>query len=130
MVDIASACRDAFDSSGLSTELQISCEVANMLMPEEMRRKQAPPPAGVARCVVTGQPAKYKDPLTGLPFSDASAFGFLRQNYQPQIVHRQPQAARPSASRKREGDVLASKIHWDNFCCQQVLHVCMEGKHR
>ena len=31
-------------------------------------------------CVVTGQPAKYKDPLTGLPYANIEAFKYIRQH--------------------------------------------------
>ena len=31
-------------------------------------------------CVVTGQPAKYKDPLTGLPYATIEAFKYIRQH--------------------------------------------------
>ncbi|XP_002165194.5 vacuolar protein sorting-associated protein 72 homolog isoform X1 [Hydra vulgaris] len=30
-------------------------------------------------CIVTGQPAKYKDPLTGLPYANIEAFKYIRQ---------------------------------------------------
>ena len=32
-----------------------------------------------AVCVVTGQPARYKDPLTGLPYATIEAFRYIRQ---------------------------------------------------
>lgn len=31
-------------------------------------------------CVVTGQPAKYKDPVTGLPYATIEAFRYIRQH--------------------------------------------------
>ena len=31
-------------------------------------------------CVVTGRPAKYKDPLTGLPYATIEAFKYIRQH--------------------------------------------------
>lgn len=32
-----------------------------------------------AVCAVTGKPARYRDPQTGLPYADASAFAALRK---------------------------------------------------
>jgi len=40
---------------------------------------KAPKATPAARCVVTGKPAKYRDPLTGQPYLDASAFKELRR---------------------------------------------------
>ena len=33
-----------------------------------------------ATCVVTGLPAKYKDPLTGLPYANIEAFKYIREH--------------------------------------------------
>ena len=38
----------------------------------------APPYPGPVRCVVTGLPAKYRDPLTGSPYATIEAFRTLR----------------------------------------------------
>lgn len=35
---------------------------------------------GRAVCTVTGLPAKYKDPLTGLPYATIDAFKYIRQH--------------------------------------------------
>lgn len=35
---------------------------------------------GRAVCAVTGLPAKYKDPLTGLPYATIDAFKYIRQH--------------------------------------------------
>jgi vacuolar protein sorting-associated protein 72 len=32
-------------------------------------------------CAVTGNPAKYRDPLTGLPYSDLESFKIIRERY-------------------------------------------------
>ncbi len=37
-----------------------------------------------ARCVVTGRPARYMDPLSGKPYADAAAFAVLRQRFAQQ----------------------------------------------
>lgn len=36
-------------------------------------------------CVVSGEPAKYRDPVTGLPYASVEAFKKLRQAYQTEI---------------------------------------------
>lgn len=40
---------------------------------------EPPVPCRKVRCVVTGQRARYMDPLTHLPYADAAAFATLRQ---------------------------------------------------
>ena len=48
---------------------------------------RVPPPLGAkppktpptASCVITGKPAKYRDPLTGQPYANAAAFKELRR---------------------------------------------------
>ena len=37
-----------------------------------------------AYCPVTGLPAKYKDPLTGLPYATGQAFRYIREHYSKQ----------------------------------------------
>ena len=51
-----------------------------MPLPEDYIRRLAPPPRSdaAARCVVTGEPAKYRDPVTGAPFATVEAFKALR----------------------------------------------------
>lgn len=51
-----------------------------MPLPEDYIRRLAPPPRSdaAARCVVTGEPAKYRDPVTGAPFATVEAFKVLR----------------------------------------------------
>lgn len=45
-----------------------------------------------SKCVVTGKPARYRDPATGLPYYDLAAFQVLRQRAAKQ------QARNPAAS--------------------------------
>jgi hypothetical protein len=33
------------------------------------------------KCAVTGAPAKYRDPLSGQPFSNKEAFKIIREKY-------------------------------------------------
>ncbi|KAL6078956.1 Vacuolar protein sorting-associated protein 72 [Balamuthia mandrillaris] len=48
--------------------------------PPELRPSQ-PPYMEQPKCVITGQPAKYKDPKTGLWYANAQAFAALRARY-------------------------------------------------
>eukprot|EP00286_Rhodomonas_abbreviata_P007180 CAMPEP_0181338866 /NCGR_PEP_ID=MMETSP1101-20121128/28894_1 /TAXON_ID=46948 /ORGANISM="Rhodomonas abbreviata, Strain Caron Lab Isolate" /LENGTH=86 /DNA_ID=CAMNT_0023449683 /DNA_START=1 /DNA_END=261 /DNA_ORIENTATION=- len=41
--------------------------------------EKAPDPPAKMMCAVTGQPAKYRDPLTGQPFATLAAFKQLRE---------------------------------------------------
>lgn len=52
----------------------------DMPLPEDYIRRLAPPPRSDAapRCAVTGEPAKYRDPVTGAPFANVEAFKILR----------------------------------------------------
>lgn len=51
-----------------------------MPLPEDYIRRLAPPPRSNAfvRCAVTGEPAKYRDPVTGAPYATVEAFKTLR----------------------------------------------------
>ena len=47
-------------------------------LPEWLKRKVKPEPAGTQKCVITGLPAKYRDPLTKLPYATIEAFREIR----------------------------------------------------
>ncbi len=50
--------------------------------------KQAPPkPHAGHVCVITGQPAKYKDPLTEQPYATIEAFKEIRRRYEESRPH-------------------------------------------
>ena len=68
------------------------------------RSINAKPPSNPT-CVVTGRPAKYRDPVTGLHYSDANAFKAVRANKQkhleqpnPVVVQVGGSAAKPKAT--------------------------------
>ena len=90
-------------------------------------------------CVITGLPAKYKDPLTGMPYATIEAFKEVRARYpplpkptpvaepeptpvaepvvevpmdvdQPPIVDEKPVIKKKSAPKKRRGKPSASKL--------------------
>ena len=71
-----------------------------MPLPEDYIRRLAPPPRSDAapRCAVTGEPAKYRDPVTGAPFATVEAFKILRA--------RGVAAAAPKAANVAAGEFL------------------------
>jgi vacuolar protein sorting-associated protein 72 len=62
--------------SGLGT-LIVFTEVDNM--PQVLRQGRPPRRKARHRCAVTGLPAKYMDPLTGLPYATVDAFKEIRR---------------------------------------------------
>ena len=64
------------------TENTLSASINNEMSEEH---PQAPPPLSTSndpnKCVITGQPAKYKDPVTKLPYYDLAAFKELRRKH-------------------------------------------------
>eukprot|EP00803_Ostreobium_quekettii_P007010 evm.model.scf_65.17 EVM.evm.TU.scf_65.17 scf_65:124137-128253(-) len=55
-------------------------ELCNMQhVPSWLEPQVAPKPAKRSVCAVTGLPAKYRDPLTGIPYATPAAFKILRQ---------------------------------------------------
>jgi vacuolar protein sorting-associated protein 72 len=61
---------------GMPLVLRDSAEQEETL--ERRRARAAEQPKGRTKCVVTGLPAKYRDPRTGLPYANADAFKALR----------------------------------------------------
>lgn len=47
---------------------------------------QAPPKPVLALCAITGQPARYRDPLTGLPYANREAFAAIRRAVKGECV--------------------------------------------
>lgn len=67
-----------FSSKCIDGEAVTSLEVMNMLVPPELRGRRAPTPSAPVLCAVTGRPACYQDPQSGLPYADLPAFTQLR----------------------------------------------------
>jgi len=103
----------------------------------ELLRQPKPTPAKPNVCVITGLPAKYKDPLTGMPYATIEAFKEVRARYpplpkptratepeptpeepaevpmvvdQPPIVEEKPVIKKKPAPKKRRGKPSASKL--------------------
>lgn len=52
-------------------------------------------------CPVTGLPAQYRDPLTGLPYANAQAFRYIRESYVMQMEEMKDKGGVESETRKR-----------------------------
>lgn len=74
-------------------EERTTLEVRNMQTPANLLPQTAPPPPQKPVCVITGQPAKYRDPQTGLAYADKAAFQELQRRKQMAAVARQQQVA-------------------------------------
>lgn len=61
-------------------------EVRNMHTPPELQPRVAPPPVQQPLCVITGQPAKYRDLQTGLPYATIEAFRELQRRKELGII--------------------------------------------
>lgn len=57
-----------------------------MAMPDELRPRQAPPPAPRLPCAITGLPARYRDPATGLPYADLEAYRELKKRQEAGLL--------------------------------------------
>jgi len=115
-------------------------ELARGAETPELLRSVKPVPAKPTVCVITGQPAKYKDPVTGMPYATLEAFKEVRKRFPPlppkpkcveeeepiefpeekpvialnppHVVNEQPRSktVKAKASKKRPGKPSASKI--------------------
>lgn len=65
-----------------------------MHTPPELQPCVAPPPVQQPLCVITGQPARYRDPQTKLPYANLAAFQELTRRKQLGMIA-VPQAAEP-----------------------------------
>ena len=61
-------------------------EVRNMQPPPYLLPQAAPPPKPRVACVITGKPAKYKDPVTGLAYADLAAYKEIQARRQQQLT--------------------------------------------
>jgi len=80
--------RSLFSSSFFSLPKNLKLQqtivaALDMPLPEDYIRRLAPPPrnseySAANKCVITGLPAKYKDPVTGAPYATVKAFKEIR----------------------------------------------------
>lgn len=75
---------DNDDSKKCSRNFLVFTDVKNF--PKAYFPQQRSRPAEKLVCAVTGLPAKYKDPLTGLPYANIAAFKTIRSQYEANIA--------------------------------------------
>ena len=56
---------------------------SQFILPASYKSRNYEPSRAVEQpvCAVTGQPAKYRDPISGLPFASLEAFKILREKF-------------------------------------------------
>lgn len=57
-----------------------------MSMPESLQRRVAPTLPPRAECAVTGAPARYRDPTTGLPYATLDAYRELKRRHEAGLL--------------------------------------------
>lgn len=71
---------------GEEKEEKTTIEVRNMQAPAYLQPQTAPAPPPRAVCVISGQPARYRDPSTGLAYADLAAFKELQARKEQQVA--------------------------------------------
>lgn len=61
-------------------------------------------------CPVTGLPARYRDPLTGLPYANAQAFRYIRERYVIQLEEMKEKAAENEPRKTRRSSAQAVSV--------------------
>lgn len=71
-------------------EERTTIEVRNMAVPPELVPRRGPPGSGTVQravCAISGLPAKYKDPLTKMPYANVEAFKELRSRAEKGLIY-------------------------------------------
>ena len=71
---------------GEEKEEKTTIEVRNMQAPAYLQAQTAPAPPPRAVCVISGQPARYRDSSTGLAYADLAAYKELQARKQQQVA--------------------------------------------
>lgn len=74
---------------GMVMEEQTTLEIRNMQTPAFLQPQRAPMPAQAPVCIITGRPAKYRDPGTGFPYADINAYKELKRRQHLQHLQQQ-----------------------------------------
>ena len=87
-----------YRSSAKVDEGATMIELARGAETPEPLRQSKPTPAHKDKCVITGLPAKYKDPVTGMPYATIEAFKKVRERYPPLPPKPKPAPEEPVAA--------------------------------
>lgn len=69
-------------AAGEDGEEHTTLEVRNMQPPPYLQPQKAPPPPAQPACAVSGKPARYRDPATGLAYADLAAYREIKARTQ------------------------------------------------
>lgn len=81
-------------------------------------------------CAVTGLTAKYKDPMTGLPYHDAAAFKILREKNKKTLALRRSVSAPAATSTTTPSHALSSPAGESPRVSKKVVTALKKGKDR
>lgn len=73
-------------AAGVDGEEKTTIEVRNMQAPAYLQAQTAPAPPARPTCVISGKPARYRDPVTGLAYADLAAYKELQARKQQQAA--------------------------------------------
>ena len=71
-------------SAAVDGEEKTTIEVRNMQAPKYLQAQTASAPPAKPTCVISGKPARYRDPTTGLAYADLAAYKELQARKQQQ----------------------------------------------
>ncbi len=80
-------------------------------------------------CAITGLPAKYRDPVTGLPYANLEAFKIIREQHTPKEVKEPAALAVPGqgGSSKSEPTVLTTDGAHSEFSARDAQTCAVAG---
>ena len=62
------------------------------------------------KCVITGEPARYRDPITGQPYATLAAFKILRERFTEQVSVR---------------SCVCARVYVSSFDCRHLFPSCL-----
>lgn len=92
--------KDTDDSRKCSRNFLVFTDVKNFPKGYFSERKSRPPEKPL--CAVTGLPAKYKEPLTGLPFANIAAFKTIRSQHKSSISSQKGESVASMLTRSKQ----------------------------
>jgi vacuolar protein sorting-associated protein 72 len=82
-----------------------------MAVPDELRRQVAPLPPPRQLCAITGQPARFFDPLTRLPYASLEAYRELRRRREAGQLGGAPPGGVPQQGQQQQQQQQHSQGH-------------------
>ena len=91
---------DSDESKKCSRNFIVFSDVKNF--PNAYFPQQKTRPAERLLCAITGLPAKYKDPLTGLPYANVAAFKMIRSQFENTLASRRGENLSSGLTRNKQ----------------------------